>query len=98
MKAQRLLAAATLLLALASAPARSQDNDTTAGKIEAVDRDGRIRVNGRPFVVDRDSDIIDSAKRPVKPRELVVGVYVELAYESSSRGDHATRVIANLVR
>jgi hypothetical protein len=99
MKVKSLVALATVLLTLAgAAPALSQDNETMTGVIEAVEKDGRLRINGHQIRVDQDTDLTDTLNRKVKPVELVVGVQVEVSYQQTSKGEHATRMIATLVR
>jgi maltose-binding protein MalE len=99
MKVKRLVALATVLLTLAGAvPARSQDSETITGVIEAIEKDGRLRINGHQIRVDEDTDLTDTLNRKLKPVELVVGINVEVSYEQTSKGEHASRVIATLVR
>ena len=91
-------AALALALLLVAPLARAQDNPTTQGKIEAIDSDGRLRVNGQRYLVDGDTDLIDQLSRQAKPSELRQGMDVEITYEETSKGPHVTRMIATMTR
>ena len=69
------------------------------GKIQQVETDGRLRISGgHTILVDEDTEVLDNLKRPATARELTPGIEVEVTYETTSKGDHAKRVIATMLR
>lgn len=96
---RRMLAAAAVVVALGLAgAAAAQQSYQVVGKIEKVDKDGRIHVDGYRILVNDRSEVFDHHYRPASPRELVPGIDVEVTCVESPLGTHAQRVIATMMR
>jgi hypothetical protein len=97
----RSLSSLAIALALAlslAAFARGQDDEILTGKIEQVESDGRLRVNGHRFRVDDDTEVKDQLSRPAHRAELVPGLEVEISFEQTSSGAYAKRIVATMMR
>ena len=98
-------ALALALLAPMSVPAQDEERQgvpedalTAVGPIEKIDRDGRIWVDGQPYVVTDRTEIFDQVRRKADRIELTAGVPVELIYENTMRGSTALQIYATLMR
>lgn len=89
--------AAALALALA-VPAAAQETYQVVGRIEKLDREGRIHVGGYRILVNDNSEVLDHHNRRASARELVVGVEVDVTCQETAVGTHAQRVIATMIR